>query len=188
MARKIGSVQPSATPSAPPSSGADDLTVLDPHITLPLSGRTVLVREYGLTEGLRVRAYMRPFTADLEKLFKEGGDALVEDILDLVAVHQDIVCRAIAQSIADEGTEASTEDVAAVAGLADRDGDLLLNVWWGVCGLFFVRQILRRAGERARRAALVGATSSTPSSAPATERPTGSAGTPSDSSSSSATD
>lgn len=136
---------------------------------------------------------MAPFTADLAKLFEvPGSEVLVEDVLDLVGAHLDAVHRAIAQSIAPEGTSATEQDVAWVAQLSDKDGDLLINYWWGVCGLFFVRQVVRRKAERVRRKVLekgmfAGAMSTQNSSHPASAPQSASTATPPASSSSSTT-
>ncbi|MEI7036433.1 DUF6631 family protein [Fulvimonas yonginensis] len=195
MAKRLGNAEPKPTTSAP--EGADDLSVLHPDVTVKIAGRSVTIREYGFTEGLRVRAYMAPFTADLGRLF-DAGEVLVEDVLDVVGAHVDLVQRAMAQSIAPAGELASDQDIAWVAQLDDTAGDALVNHWWGVCGLFFVRQIVRRSGERAKRATLAraaaqakatdGQTSTSSSSAPASARPSSSDDTPPASSSSSTSD
>jgi hypothetical protein len=188
MAKKLPAGKAAPRKAAPATEGADDLAIIHPDVTETIAGRRITVREYGFIEGLRVRAFMRPFTADLAAVFAAGGEALVEDVLDLLGDHIDVVQQAIAQSIATPGELASDEDLAWVRGLDDADGDLLVNLWWGVCGLFFVRQVVRRTAERARRAAFAGATSTAPSSAPASARPSSSGGTPNASSSSSTSD
>lgn len=177
MARKVDRNKKS--PSAPPARGADDLAVMMPNLPITVAGRALVVREYGFDDGLRVRALMAPLTRDLGQMFTSGEEALVEDIMDLLGAHVDRVRQAIAIST---GT-----DVAWVAALGDTDADLLLNAWWGVCGLFFVRQVMRRSAERAQRKALAGATSSPSSPPPASADRSNSAATPSDSSSSSTT-
>jgi hypothetical protein len=150
MARKVKQAQ---TQQAPPQSGADDLSTIHPDASITVGGRDVLVREYGFVEGMRVRAFMKPFTADLDRLFGTA-DVLVDEIMEVVGEHIDIVKKAIAQSIAAPGKDASPEDIAWLGSLDDQDGDRLLITWWGVNGLFFVRSIVRRAAERARRATL----------------------------------
>lgn len=185
MARKVDR---NKALKAPPPGGADDLPILMPNVPLAIAGRKIVVREYGFSEGLRVRALMAPFTADLDREFASGREALVEDIMDLLGKHLERVQQAIAQSIAPAGEAAGPEDVAWVAGLGDRDGDLLINAWWGVNGLFFVRQVLRRNAERAKRAALAGATSLSNSASPSERDPSSSSATPSASSDSSTSD
>lgn len=189
MARKVKQAQPH---QAPPQSGADDLSTLHPDASITVGGRDVLIREYGFIEGMRVRAFMKPFTADLDRLFG-ASDVLVDEVMEVVGEHIDIVKKAIAQSIAAPGRDASPEDVAWLGTLNDQDGDRLLITWWGVNGLFFVRSIVRRAAERARRATLSkaiedarskdldGATSMPPSPQRDMEIPNGSADTRSDS-------
>lgn len=177
MATNIEKKATKPKPTAP-DKGADDLSVLHPDVTLTIAEREVTVREYRFEEGLRIRALMRPFTADLDRMFSEGGEVLTEDVADLMGQHVDLVRQAIARSA---GVEPEW-----VAALNDVDGDLLANVWWGVCGPFFVRQVVRRAAERARRMAFAGATSSISSSTPDTAERTNSVGdTPSANSASS---
>lgn len=178
MARKVD--RHTKSPSAPPASGADDLATLMPHLPITICGRDLVVRKYGFADGLRVRALMAPFTKDLGEMFTSGEEALVEDIMDLLGMHVDRVQQAIAMST---GT-----DVAWVAALGDADADLLLNAWWGVCGLFFVRQVMRRSAERAQRKALAGATSSPNLPLPVSADPSSLSAIPSNSSSSSMSD
>lgn len=175
MARKVA--KPKAE-IARPDKGRDDLSVLYPDVTLPIAGRDVTVREYGFIEGLQLRPKMAPMIADLDRLFTTG-EALVEDILDMLGNHVDLVRLAIAQS--------TRTDVDWVGGLNDADGDLLVNTWWGVCGPFFMRQVLRRHMDRAERRRLAGAASSPSSSTAASAPSPSSAAAPSGSSSSSTT-
>ncbi|MGO4699802.1 DUF6631 family protein [Dyella sp. 2RAB6] len=163
MARKLRKDEPN---KAPPKSGADDLSVLHPDMTVSIAGQSVTVREYGLLEGLIVRGYMRPFTADLERMLSTGSEVLTEDVMDAIGLHAHLVHRALAQSIAVAGNEASETDMQWIGQLKDLDGDRLLNTWWGVNGLFFLRQATRRVAERARRQALDGATSTLSSPPP----------------------
>lgn len=189
MARKLE--QPTAVKAAPESTaqpaGVDDLAILHPDITVAIAGRTVTVREYGFLEGLRVRAFMHPFTSDLGTAFADGGEVLVEDVLDLLGDHIELIQRAIAQSMAPTDAQYSQEDLDWIQALDDADGDLLVNLWWGTCGLFFVRQVMRRTAERMRRATFAGPMSTALSSTPASAPPSDSVTTPSGSSSSSTT-
>lgn len=179
MAQKLPGSRKGKTASAPAPAGADDLQVMHPNVDTVIAGRRLTLREYGHVEGLRVRAYMRPFTADLDRLSESGSEILTEDVIDLVAVHTDLVHLAVAQSMAPIDELASDEDVAWIRQLGDRDGDALLLAWWGATGLFFLRQVMRRAGERNRRKVLAGATSMASSPKPGTETPIASGDTPS---------
>jgi hypothetical protein len=170
MARKVS--KGNQEQIAAPSTGADDLAVLHPDITIQIAGRSVTVREYGLLEGLRVRNYMRPFAVELEQMLSGGSEVLVEDVMDAIGVHVSLVHRALAQSIAEPGAEASDVDLRWIATLKDLEGDHLVSTWWGVNGLFFLRQATRRVAERARRKALAGATSMPSSAQPDTATPT----------------
>lgn len=156
MARKIERKKTSR-----PEEGRDDLGILHPELTLTVAGREITVREYGLVEGLRLRATLKPFTADLQAIF-DRGEALVEDVMDVIATHFPLLRSAIAQS--------ANVELDWIDGLGDADGDLLLNAWWGVCGPFFFRQVLRRKVERMRHQALAGQTSTPSLSMPDTER------------------
>ncbi|AGG89930.1 DUF6631 family protein [Rhodanobacter denitrificans] len=174
MARKVTARK---SPSAPPPSGADDVAVMHPDVTLTIAGREITVREYGFVDGLRVRAQTRPFLLALEQLFG-AGEGLADDVLAVVGEHYDLMRGAIAQS--------AGVDVAWIESLGDTDADRLLMAWWTVCGPFFLRQLIRRSGERTRRIELIaGPTSISTSPPPASATPTGSAATPSDSSGSS---
>lgn len=174
MARKVTKKQASR-----PEEGRDDLATMHPELTLTIADREITIREYSMVEGMRLRVQIKPFTEALGKLF-ERGEFLVEDVMDLVAEHFDLARIAIARS--------AGVDVEWIATLDDADGDLLLNAWWGVCGPFFVRPILRRLTERMRRAAAAGQTSTSTSAVPGSERPSNSGDTPSASSISSTAD
>lgn len=170
MAKKLGKSDQAKTPSAPADAGADDLMVLEPNAALPIGKRKVVVREYGFIEGLRVRSFMRPFSADLVAMFESGSDVLTEDVMDLIAEHLVLVRQAMAQSISAPDKDYCQEDIDWINSLTDADGDLLANTWWGVNGLFFVRQAVRRAAEKARRKIVAGATSTQPSPPQGSER------------------
>lgn len=162
-----------------PEEGRDDVSVMHPDINLTIADREITVREYGFVEGLSVRRYMKPFTDALEQSFGRG-EAMLDDIIDLVAEHWEIVQRAIAAS--------AQVETAWIAGLDDRSGDLLMQAWWNACGPFFIRRIVRKAVERIEAARLTrpaGPTSTSSSSVPASAIPSASVGTPSDRSASS---
>lgn len=163
MARKLD--QPEAAPAAPasapaaPADGADDLAVLYPDATLTLAGRAITVREYGFIAGLQLRAQMAPFIRDLEATFA-AGDGYTDDVLAVVGQHAELVRAAIAQSA---GVEPEWIDT-----LHGADAEVLQLTWWAVCGPFFVRQLLRRAQEKAqRRQLLSGGDAYSPSSSTA---------------------
>lgn len=163
MARKTPSkatTKPQAAAKAP--AGTDDLAVLHPEISVPIGGETIIVREYGLVEGLKVRALLAPFTADLRILFDQGP-FLTEDVIDLFGRHVDIIMEAVAIAVG--------KPVSWVRALGPDDGNLLLMAWWGVQGPFFVRQIFSRQAEKLRMAALAGQTSTSSSSAQGSELP-----------------
>jgi hypothetical protein len=158
MAKKA----PAAKSTSPVNPEADDLAILHPEISLPIGGEKITIREYGLVEGLRVRALVAPFTSDLVKLF-ERGPFLTDDVIDLLGLHVDLVMEAVAISV--------DKPASWVRELGPEEGNLLLMGWWGVHGPFFIRQIASRQAEKFRLAALGGQTSTSSSSAPASERP-----------------
>jgi hypothetical protein len=172
MARKVSPKKPPAAPA-----GADDLAVLNPDVSFTVAGRKVTVREYGFIEGLQLRPLMAPFVADLGRILGGEGECLVEDVLDALGQHIDLVRHAMARSIS--AADATEEQIAEadkwLASLGDAAGDVVIKTWWGVCGFFFVRQVVSRSGERARHKAFAGATS-TPTSSPAATAPPPSSG------------
>ncbi|HET7300228.1 MAG TPA: DUF6631 family protein [Oleiagrimonas sp.] len=166
MARKV---DPNAKPTPPPAAEPDisDLAIIHPDMTLPIAGRSVTVREYRFTNGMRARAKGAPLIADLERLVAspEVAEATTEDYLDLLATHADLVRELMLDSV--EGIDADWMD-----SLDDADGTELLLAWWGVCGRFFIRRVLAKMREQIAKqflqAASAGATSSDASSTPAT--------------------
>ncbi|TAM72308.1 hypothetical protein EPN44_15935 [bacterium] len=165
MAKKVAKpVEASA-----PDTGADDLAILHPDITLSIDGRKVTVREYPFVLGMAVRVKGKPLVDALRGQIKSGS-ALTEDIMDVLATHADLVRELILDAIAGADQEPARADCAAwIDGLGDRPGEQLLMVWWIVCGPFFLRQAVRRIGQQiqlqADLARLDGATS-TPASPP----------------------
>lgn len=174
MARKVNPTQvQEATDAVAP--GAEDLNVLFPELTVSIAGESITVREYGFIDGLRVRALMAPFVAELDAMIMTAP--LVEEIIDLLGRYIDATQQAVAISV--------SRDPAWVAALKPADGEELLFTWWAVCGPFFLRQVVRRQRERylrkhgAAASAPDGPTSSPLSSVPDTAPPPTSADTPS---------
>jgi len=177
MAKKVA--KPKEAPA--PESGAGDLAILHPDITLPLAGRTVTVQEYRFVPGMSVRLKGKPFVDALRGQI-ESGSALTEDILDVLAAHAELVRELILDAIAGAGQEPARAGWAEwIEGLGGADGEQLLLVWWSVCGPFFLQQAVRRIGQqiqlRADLARLAGATSTPASPLPGTATPTTSAQT-----------
>ncbi|MFC5525212.1 DUF6631 family protein [Rhodanobacter ginsengisoli] len=184
MARKV---TPKKT--ARPDEGRNDVAVMHPELSLPIDGRVVVVHEYGFTQGLRVRARAKALVSDLQASI-EVGEALTEDMMDVLATHGELLKDLMAESLVRLPPEADAEAIASalaierawVGQLGDADGNLLLSAWWGVCGPFFVRQVARRISQTIQlRGPRAGPTSTSPSPPPDTEPPPSSAGTPSDS-------
>ncbi|CAM5383108.1 DUF6631 family protein [Rhodanobacter lindaniclasticus] len=153
MARKLdktASSRPKRKADAP-AAGADDLAALHPDAQATLGGRVVVIKEYRFVTGQHVRAKALPFTQALDAQIKRGS-ALTEDILDVLAQHADLVRELMLDAIvdfdqyktADEWLEACEDWRGWMKGLNDADGEALLLRWWEVCGLFFLRQVVRR--------------------------------------------
>lgn len=162
-----GKAAPSKKPAAKttPDDGADDAAILHPDLTFTVGGREVTIREYRFVDGLRVRAKAKPLTLALHQQIVTG-EALTEDVLDVLATHGDLVRELVIDATV--GADADWYD-----GLDDNEGTQLLVAWWSVCGPFFLRQIASRLGQAMKlKEALVGLTSSMPSPGQATDQPT----------------
>lgn len=155
MARKRESKQ------RPGAAGDDDLEVLHPERRATIAGREVTVREYGFVEGLRLQPLVEPIVADLQTLLG-GGVPTLEAVLAVLGRHADRVVALLAV--------AADVDEEWVAGLSQDDGHLLLMLWWGANGPFY----LRAAAMRRLAAARAGATSTPPLSPPASATPSAS--------------
>jgi hypothetical protein len=172
MARKI---DPNASATPPTDDPGEDLAIVQPDQELELAGCKVTVLEYRFVDGLRVRAKAKALVADLRSLV-ESGEALTEDVLDVLATHGTLVRELMAE--ATDGADADWID-----SLSADDGETLLLTWWAVNGPFFMRQIVRRLAEKAVFEAQLngsaGPTSSIGSSRPATAGPMNSSASPS---------
>lgn len=128
-----------------------DLAILHPEQAITLRDRTVVVREYGYIEGLRLQAGVRLFLAALYAKFDNAGAPPSGfEVRELFADHSITVQWLIAQAItpypeSNDALEAFAHEIAAnatwVAKLNDIEGDALLTVWWGVNAGFFTRRL-----------------------------------------------
>lgn len=144
------------------SKAAEELDLLHPERTAVLAGRKVTVREYGFVEGTRLRLVAKPFTEGLFGLIKSSEVPDYEAVLDVIAEHLDLVLELVAAS--------ADVKVDWVKRLSSEDGELLLMMWWGACGAFFMRAALQRLRvERQVETLLAGAVSTPPSSPTGTE-------------------
>lgn len=159
-----------ASATAPVEAAADDLAIMHPDVTLTIDGREVTVREYRFIDGMRARAKGKPIIDELQAMMESGAlaNAVVEDYLGVLARHAEITRDLMLDAV--DGADADWLDA-----LSENDGFALQVQWWGVCGRFFARIIMRRAAERmmeeVRRAGL---TSSASSPRQATGTPTSS--------------
>lgn len=166
MARKVA--KPVEAPA--PDTGADDLLVLHPDATETIGGRAVTMRAYRFVPGMRARAKSQQLVRDLQAQI-ESGTALTEEITDVLAAHEALVRELMLDAIEGADKEPARAEWAAwIAGLDDADGELLLLVWWGVCGPFFLKTIVRRWQQarqlKADLAATLAGLTSTPASPP----------------------
>src|SRR5688572_30315359 len=131
MARKL---EKKATPSAAPSA-AEDLSALQPNVTLQVAGRTVTIREYGFWEGLEVAHQAAPFIADWVEPCASGSLRFAQ-VRRLFGKHKDLVV-AIAARAADVEPEW-------VLGLESKptDAELFLSSWFAVNTGFFMREVV----------------------------------------------
>lgn len=156
-------------PEPAAAEGANDLQVLHPNLVAILNGREVTVREYGFVEGLKLQPLLQPFLDGLYVLVKADSLPPLDQVVALIGYHTDAVMEAIAIS-ADVGQDE-------LKGLKSQiEGRMLLMKWWTANGPFFYRCVLDRImAERELERRRAGATSTPPSSGPATATPSESA-------------
>lgn len=151
MAKKV------AKPNPAPEEGADDLQVLHPNRTATVAGRSITVREYGFIEGLGLRPLAQPLLDDLHAQVGASGVPELDGILVLLGKHSEIVAELVAV--------AADVEVPWVRGLKQDDGYILLMMWWGANGPFYVRSVFNRIlAEKAAEKVRAGLTSIPPSS------------------------
>jgi len=153
-----------ARPQAP-EVGADDLNVLHPDLPAKIAGRSIVVREYGFIEGLRLRPLLQPFLDDLHAVTVGGGLPELEGIVAIIGKHADAISEAIcvATGVELEWLESLSQD----------DGQHLLMLWWSANGPFYIRSVFQRiVAERAVTTRHAGEASTQPLSEQDTATPT----------------
>lgn len=111
-------------------SPSDDLAVLNPPvITEIIGGRHVTCREYGFIEELEMRSISQPFIDDLMEVMR-NTEVSQRDIDLLIAKHLGAVQQMVARS--------ADIDLGFIQSLSPKDGRLLLSMWWGANGPFFI--------------------------------------------------
>lgn len=151
MARRAPTAGRKAPAAKPQRAPVSDLAILHPEQAIALRGRTVLVREYGYIEGLRLHAGIRLLLDALYARFSAAGDPPSGfEVRELFAEHAVTVQWLIGQAITaypetNDALEVFSQEVARnaqwVATLNDVEGDALLTLWWGVNGGFFSRRM-----------------------------------------------
>lgn len=175
MAQRIERKKARPAPAAQPS----DLEVLHPERELTLGGETVVMREYGNVEWLRMLPVAEPLVARIAAALSAEELPTYEQALCAIAEHVDQLLPLIVRAV--------DRDVAWFEGLQAGEVELLIMAWWGSNGHFFVERGRNRAqiamherllAARAAASPSAGARSTPPSSPTATALGT-SADTPS---------
>lgn len=137
MAQKIGS-RPAATRTTAQAdqTAADELDILHPERTITLSIGTIVVREYGAVEWMRMLPAAESLIASISAMLAERRIPIYEEALAVIAKNIDALLPFIAA--------ASGLEHAVVEALAPDDFELLLMTWWGVNGRFFVGRARNR--------------------------------------------
>lgn len=157
-------------PEAPAAEGANDLQVMHPNLASTLNGRQVITREYGFVEGLEQQPLLQPFLDGLYELVKADGVPPLDQIMALIARNKDAVLAAVAVA-----ADVELEELQNLK--SQIEGRNLLMNWWTANGPFFYRCVLDRIrAEREVARLRAGATSTAPSSGPATATSSESAG------------
>lgn len=166
MARRI---EPPAAQAA--GKAAEELDILFPERQARIGGRDVTVREYSFVEGVRLRLQAKPFSDALFALLQGREIPHYAVIQDTIAQHLDVVLGLVAR--------AADVEVEWIEQLGQADGELLLMMWWGVNGPFFLRAALQRLRLENEVHALLAGGGSLPPSSPTATGSASSASTPS---------
>lgn len=171
MARKL---EKKAAPSAAAKSAAEDLSALQPNVTISVADRKVTIREYGFWEGLEVAHKAAGFIADLV-IPCASGSLTFAQVRRLFGSHKDVIVAISAQ--------AADVDADWVLSLEKKpaDAELFLSTWFAVNTGFFMREVVAEIREAKQRAAMrpTGSDSSPASPRPDSATSTGSADSPS---------
>ncbi|WP_394538753.1 hypothetical protein PRJ39_24880 [Lysobacter enzymogenes] len=132
---------------------ADELTILEPNRTLPIGGRSVIVREIGFFESLRLHAEIAALVADLVEQTDDGN-------VDLGRLHR--VCAAHPTATIALLAQACDQPAEWVQALPGAQGDLLLLTFWAVNADFFLQRVLAAVELRRAAPAATGPASSPP--------------------------
>lgn len=172
MAEKVSAETARAmkAPTQSATDGAvDELAMLYPDQEIEIAGETIFVREFRYLEGLKARALARPFLNELRDII--GNDNALpspEALADAVAHHGEIWCELMASVCGEAPPARKSADW--VAALSPVDAAKLEEAFWRANGFFFVRRLLVEAATAAAAARLARSrTSSSISSAPASD-------------------
>lgn len=155
----------SAAPAA--EREPSDMEVLHPERFVMLGGVSVMVREYGNVEWLRLLPVAEPLVAALTGMLDGLTEPTYEMVLNAIAVNTDDLLPLILQAVG--------RDMDWLESLQSDEVENLLMTWWGVNFHFFVRrarsrQMVERASAAMKRriaeqtVASAGASSTPPSS------------------------
>ena len=133
--------QPKSAAAAADVNDGDALEILHPERIATIAGRQITVREYGFVESMRLHGFIQPILGDLRALVVAGGVPNLDDVLGVLARHDEAIVQLLAR--------AADVEPEWIAGLSSADGELLLYLWWGVNGPFWLGGVVRRiAAER----------------------------------------
>jgi hypothetical protein len=138
MARRVEKKAKAAPKGAAAVNADQGAEILQPNREIQVAGETIVVREYLYFDGLKLKAWAKPFLEDLYALFGQGDAApSFDDIAELLGRHEETVVQMVAQSVG-KTPEWLRE-------LGEADGDLVTLTWWMVNSGFFTRPVMRRA-------------------------------------------
>lgn len=172
MARKV---EKKTVAAAEPRSAADDLSALNPDVTLEIAGRKLTIREYPYFEGLEVAAIATGFLADIYEQCADGS-LTYPRVRGLFAKHRDTVVSIAAQS--------ANVEPEWVRGLGRQDAEYFMSTWFAVNVHFFVHELvveIQVRGQRLAGARSTGSAFSHASPAPGSATSIASSSSPSDS-------
>lgn len=130
-----------STAPPPEAVAADnDLAVLHPEIRVTIRGQSLVAREYGFVEGLRLRPIAQPLLDDLYELLK-GEHLGLEQVIVVLGKHHDLTVELMAASL--------DVDVSFFRTLNQKEGQRLLMAWWTANGPFYLSTLQDRVGVEA---------------------------------------
>ncbi|GEQ77069.1 hypothetical protein CTTA_4074 [Comamonas testosteroni] len=113
-----------------------DMEVLHPERVLLLGGESVMVREYGNVEWLRLLPAAEPLVAAMTEMLDAPIEPTYEMVLNAIAVNTDGLLPLVLQAVG--------RDMDWLESLQSDEVENLLMTWWSVNFHFFVRRARSR--------------------------------------------